>query len=242
MLFDISGTYTPPKKVTRSAIKKRFGRWVRFPFRGWHHPGVNMMNLWGFYKGVERYFLPLSTHWFSPLVQFGTKSLELFLGIRGVTRKAGTKSKRVGTERFGGVCFLWKELENEVDNFGKIGVEHQLEHYRTCYGNVDLGRNEACPNQAKGMEIWQPRIVNLRMDVSQDSNGFQTSLVSDYMQFLWIIFSSCPLETSPCSSCMWEAVKEKERKKQLRVRYRKGCQGCASSMQGVSAEFSKVYY
>ena len=65
------------------------------------------------------------------------------------------------------------------------------------------------------------------MGVSQDSNGFQTSLVSDYMQFLWIISRSCPLETSPCSGCMWEAVKEKERKKQLRVRFPKGCRGGA---------------
>lgn len=59
-----------------------------------------------------------------------------------MTRKAGTKSKRVGTERFGGVCFLWKELENEVDNLGKNWSG-------TSAGTLPnmLGGNDACRKQ-----------------------------------------------------------------------------------------------
>lgn len=79
---------------------------------------------------------------------FRKKSLELFLGnSRGDTKSRHEKQESWNRKIWRCVCFLWKELENEVDNLGKIGVEHQLEYYRTCWvemmpaasrGNGDL--------------------------------------------------------------------------------------------------------
>lgn len=94
------------------------------------------------------------------------------------------------------------------------------------------------------MEIWQLTVVNLCTGVSQDSMGFK--LVGFWLHaILWIIFSFCPLETSPCSSCV-EAVKEKERKKQLRVRFQKGCQGVRLIHSGCvhwgTPKFRKVFW
>ena len=99
------------------------------------------------------------------------------------------------------MCSLWwKELENEVDNFRQNEVERQLEHYLTCYGNAAY----CCQ-----FFVW----VYLKIKWVSNFFGFWLhAILMDYFSLL-LRHLHVPVV---------EAVKEKERKKQLRVRFQKG--------------------
>ena len=84
-----------------------------------------------------------------------------------------------------------------------------------------------CLPQAEGMEIWQLRIVNLCMGVSQDSNGFQTSLVSDYMQFCGLFLAHVLLRHLHVPIVCGRQWRKKKERSSCGCAFRRGVRGVA---------------